>query len=177
MSAVRTAKIVLVGLVGTFGLLTGIDNILDTPTTFEVVRHAMSMDATPPGNRFMGRAITSETLHHLVYWIYWIIIVTELFYAEACAFSAPFASSAHKAPHRPIPPKGRPSPAWPSAFLSTFSASSSSAGNGSKCGKRANGTCRSRPFASLAALDWSLFFFVCPTRVDKFIAPHLGWQQ
>ena len=85
MSAVRTAKIVLVGAVGIFGLLTGIDNILDTSTNFEVVRHVMSMDALPAGNRFAGRAITSEALHHLVYWI---IVVTELFYGSLCIFGA-----------------------------------------------------------------------------------------
>jgi predicted small integral membrane protein len=83
--AVRTAKIFFVGFVGIFGLLTGVDNIIDYSTNFEVVRHIMSMDATPAGNPLMGRAITSETLQQLVYWI---IIVTELFYGSLCIFGA-----------------------------------------------------------------------------------------
>ncbi|HKH80542.1 MAG TPA: DUF2165 domain-containing protein [Methylovirgula sp.] len=85
VDAVRTAKIFFVGFVGLLGLLTAIDNIIDYPTNFEVVRHVMSMDATPPGNRLMGRAITSETLHSLVYWI---IIATELLYGSLCIFGA-----------------------------------------------------------------------------------------
>jgi predicted small integral membrane protein len=84
-NAARTAKIAFVGFVGVFGLLTGIDNIIDYPTNFEVVRHVMSMDATPAGNRLMGRAITSETLHQFAYWI---IIGTELIYASLCIFGA-----------------------------------------------------------------------------------------
>jgi predicted small integral membrane protein len=85
MFAVRTAKIFLVGFVGIFGLLTGIDNVIDYRTNFEVVRHVMSMDALPPGNVLMWRAIASGTLHQLVYWI---IIVTELLYGSLCLFGA-----------------------------------------------------------------------------------------
>lgn len=85
VDAVRTAKIFFVGFVGLFGLLTGIDNIIDYLTNFEVVRHVMSMDATPPGNVFMWRAITNEALHHAAYWI---IILTELLYGSLCIFGA-----------------------------------------------------------------------------------------
>ncbi len=81
----RSAKIFFVGFVGIFGLLTGVDNILDYPTNFAVVQHVMSMDATPAGNRMLGRAITSETLHHL---FYWIIIATEIIYGSICIFGA-----------------------------------------------------------------------------------------
>jgi predicted small integral membrane protein len=82
---VRSAKIVFVGFVGVFGLLTGTDNIIDYRTNFADVQHVMSMDATPPGNKLLGRAITSQTLEDLAYWI---IIATEIFYGSVCIFGA-----------------------------------------------------------------------------------------
>jgi predicted small integral membrane protein len=82
---VRGAKISFVVFVGIFGLIVGFDNIIDYQTNFEVVRHVMSMDTTHPGNRLMWRAITNETLHHLVYWI---IIATELFFGGVSIFGA-----------------------------------------------------------------------------------------
>lgn len=82
---VRTAKILLVAFAGLLGLLTGIDNIVDYPTNFEVVQHVMSMDTTRPGNALMGRALTSDALHRL---FYGSIIATELVYGALCVFGA-----------------------------------------------------------------------------------------
>lgn len=52
--AAQTAKILLVGSVGALGLLSGINNILDYRTNFEVVRHVLYMDALPPGSASLG---------------------------------------------------------------------------------------------------------------------------
>jgi predicted small integral membrane protein len=84
-TAVRTAKIILVGCVGMLGLLVGVDNILDYRTNFEVVRHVMSMDAIPPGSPLMWRAITNPSLHWLAYAI---IIAAELLFGALCLFGA-----------------------------------------------------------------------------------------
>lgn len=81
----RSAKILFVAFVGMLGLLTGADNIIDYPTNFEVVQHVMSMDATHPGNRLLGRAITNENLHHLAYWS---IILVEICYGAICIFGS-----------------------------------------------------------------------------------------
>jgi predicted small integral membrane protein len=82
---VRSAKVLFVGFVGIFGLLTGIDNMLDYQTNFAVVQHVMSMDAIPSGDRLIGRGISSGTLQSLAYWI---IIATEIFYGSLCIFGA-----------------------------------------------------------------------------------------
>ncbi|MGH6819008.1 MAG: DUF2165 family protein [Methylovirgula sp.] len=85
IDAVQTAKIVLVGCVGVLGVLTGIDNILDYRTNFEVVRHVLSMDALPPGSAFAWRAITDPRLQRLAYAA---IIATELLYGSICILGA-----------------------------------------------------------------------------------------
>ncbi|MFZ0728847.1 MAG: DUF2165 domain-containing protein [Methylovirgula sp.] len=85
IEAVRTAKIVLVGCVGVLGVLTGIDNILDYRTNFEVVRHVLSMDALPPRGAFAWRAITDPRLQRLAYAA---IIATELLYGILCILGA-----------------------------------------------------------------------------------------
>jgi predicted small integral membrane protein len=82
---VRLSKILLVSFVGLLGLLTGIDNIVDYQTNFEVVQHVMSMDTTRPGNALMGRAISSDALHRL---FYAGIIAVELVYGSLCVFGA-----------------------------------------------------------------------------------------
>jgi len=81
----RIAKSLLVLSVGLFGLLVGIDNIIDYGTNFEFVRHVMSMDTTFPNNKLMWRAITSEPLHHL---FYWGIIAAELLTGTLCTAGA-----------------------------------------------------------------------------------------
>lgn len=85
MFLVRIAKILLVGCAGVLGLLTGIDNIIDYRTNFEVVRHVMSMDAVPANSVLLWRAITDPALHRL---FYWIIIAIELLYGGLCILGA-----------------------------------------------------------------------------------------
>lgn len=82
---VRMVKIALTVFVGVLGLLTGVDNIVDYGTNFEVVQHVLSMDTTRAGNALMWRAITSDALHRL---FYWAIILTELAYGALCVFGA-----------------------------------------------------------------------------------------
>jgi predicted small integral membrane protein len=83
--AVQTAKIVLVGCVGVLGLLSGIDNILDCRTNFEVVRHVLSMDALTPGGALAWRAITDPRPQGFAYAI---IIATELLYGGLCVLGS-----------------------------------------------------------------------------------------
>lgn len=81
----RLSKILLVLCAGLLGLLTGLDNILDYGTNFEVVRHVMSMDTTGAGEMAMSRAVVSDTLHRL---LYAAIIAAELAYGALCLFGA-----------------------------------------------------------------------------------------
>ncbi|MDQ8698720.1 DUF2165 domain-containing protein [Hyphomicrobium sp. LHD-15] len=64
---VRISKAALTLFLGLFGLLVGIDNILDYGTNFEFVRHVLSMDTTFPNNALLWRAITSDSIHHVAY--------------------------------------------------------------------------------------------------------------
>lgn len=81
----RLSKILLVVCAGLLGLLSGVDNILDYGTNFEVVRHVMSMDTTGAGEMMMSRAIVSDTLHRL---LYAGIIAAELAYGGLCLIGA-----------------------------------------------------------------------------------------
>lgn len=81
----RLSKILLVLCAGLLGLLTGLDNILDYGTNFEVVRHVMSMDTTGAGEMAMSRAVVSDTLHRL---LYAAIIAAELAYGGLCLYGA-----------------------------------------------------------------------------------------
>ena len=81
----RLSKILLVACAGLLGLVTGLGNILDYGTNFEVVRHVMSMDTTGAGEALMARAIVSDTLHRAVYAA---IIGAELVYGGLCLVGA-----------------------------------------------------------------------------------------
>lgn len=81
----RIVKIVLIGTIGLFGLLTGIDNILDYPTNLADVQHVLSMDMLPKSSPLLGRAITSASLQHE---LYDLIIGTELLYGTLCILGA-----------------------------------------------------------------------------------------
>lgn len=95
MDVARGAKIAFVAFVGIFGLLTGIDNIIDYPTNFAVVQHILSMDAIPSGSPLVGRAVTNPTLHTA---FYWIIIASELLFGSLCIFGALRLATAFRAP-------------------------------------------------------------------------------
>jgi len=63
----RLAKALLTFSVGVFGLLVGIDNILDYGTNFVFAQHVLSMDTTFPESTLRWRAITSPWMHHAAY--------------------------------------------------------------------------------------------------------------
>jgi len=64
---VRTAKVLLVLMVGLFSLLVGLDNLMDYGTNYAFVQHVMSMDTVFPTSTLTWRAITSPALHHVAY--------------------------------------------------------------------------------------------------------------
>lgn len=82
---VRLSKAGLTLCLGLFALLVGIDNILDYGTNFAFVEHVLSMDTTFPGNNLMGRAITTDWVHHAAYWL---IIASELAVGVLCLAGA-----------------------------------------------------------------------------------------
>ncbi|OZI61786.1 DUF2165 family protein [Bordetella genomosp. 11] len=62
MIAARYTKAFMVLGLAAFGLLVGIDNIIDYPSNDAFVRHVLSMDTVFPDNALKWRAITSPTL-------------------------------------------------------------------------------------------------------------------
>lgn len=85
MAAIRISKAILVLMVALFCLLVGYNNIVDYGSNFEFTRHVLLMDTTFPGNRLMGRAISSPLLHHGAYWL---IIAGELLAGALCLAGA-----------------------------------------------------------------------------------------
>ncbi|OAI31785.1 hypothetical protein A1351_00075 [Methylosinus sp. R-45379] len=81
----RIAKILLTACAGLLGLVTGLGNIFDYGTNFEVLRHVVSMDTTHADAALMSRAILSDTLQRL---FYAGIIATELAYGALCLYGA-----------------------------------------------------------------------------------------
>lgn len=92
----RLLKIAISVSLGLILLLAASGNVLDYDANFEAVQHILSMDMTPPGP-LKWRAITSPTLHHLVYLF---IIVTEfassalIFYGASILWRARAAEAA-----------------------------------------------------------------------------------
>lgn len=78
-------KIILVGTIGVFGLLTGSDNIVDYPTNLTVVQHVLSMDMLPRSSPLLGRAITNAALQRAAYDL---IIGVELLFGVLCLLGA-----------------------------------------------------------------------------------------
>jgi predicted small integral membrane protein len=62
MIETRIVKIVMVGSLALFAGLVTFDNLTDYQTNYAFARHVLSMDATPPGNALMYRAISSPSL-------------------------------------------------------------------------------------------------------------------
>ncbi|HWK37909.1 MAG TPA: DUF2165 family protein, partial [Hyphomicrobium sp.] len=56
---IRTAKVLLVLMIGLFSLLVGLDNIVDYGTNYAFVQHVMSMDTVFPTSTLTWRAVTS----------------------------------------------------------------------------------------------------------------------
>ncbi len=67
MLMTRLVKIAMVASAALFALLVAFDNLVDYPTNYAFVGHTLSMDTTFPGNRLMGRAITSPLLWQIAY--------------------------------------------------------------------------------------------------------------
>ncbi|MDH4980926.1 DUF2165 domain-containing protein [Hyphomicrobium sp. D-2] len=82
---IRTAKVLLVLLIGLCALLIGLDNIIDYGTNYAFVQHVMSMDTIFPTSTLTWRAITSPLLHHLAYAL---IITAELLTGLICIIGA-----------------------------------------------------------------------------------------
>jgi len=82
---VRSAKVLLVLMIGIFSLLVGLDNIIDYGTNYAFVQHVMAMDTVFPTSTLTWRAITSPTLYHLSYTL---IIAAELLAGILCVIGA-----------------------------------------------------------------------------------------
>jgi predicted small integral membrane protein len=67
MLAARYTKAFMVLALAAFGLLVGIDNIVDYPSNDAFVRHVLSMDTVFPDNALRWRAITSPGLQTAAY--------------------------------------------------------------------------------------------------------------
>jgi predicted small integral membrane protein len=81
----RLSKAALTFFAGVFGLLVGVDNIIDYGTNFAFVQHVLSMDTTFTGNALLWRSITSEWVHHAAYAL---IIAAELAVGLLCVAGA-----------------------------------------------------------------------------------------
>ena len=73
--AIRLSKILFALSAALFGVLTGVNNILDYPVNFAAVQHTLMMDTTYPDHNSMWRAVEAPVLHHLAFSL---IIATEL---------------------------------------------------------------------------------------------------
>jgi predicted small integral membrane protein len=62
MIAARYTKAVMILGLAAFGLLVGMDNIIDYPSNYVFVQHVLSMDTVFPDNTLKWRAITSPGL-------------------------------------------------------------------------------------------------------------------
>ena len=63
----RVCKALMVGAVALYMAVVTYNNIADYGSNLAFVQHVLSMDTTFPGNRLMGRAITSPAVHHAFY--------------------------------------------------------------------------------------------------------------
>jgi predicted small integral membrane protein len=64
---IRYSKMLLAAALGALILLVAINNVTDYNTNYEVVSHVMSMDQVPPDSPLGWRAVTSPTLHRMLY--------------------------------------------------------------------------------------------------------------
>ena len=71
---IRLSKVLLVAMLAAFALLVAWDNVVDYGTNYTLVQHVMSMDTIFPDSVLRSRAITDETVWHIVYAV---IIATE----------------------------------------------------------------------------------------------------
>jgi predicted small integral membrane protein len=77
----RLAKTVLVFSIALYTTLIALDNLTDSDSNYQFVRHVLMMDSTFPSNHAMWRALNSPVIHSL---FYWMIIVWELLSSAVC---------------------------------------------------------------------------------------------
>jgi predicted small integral membrane protein len=99
---VRASKLLLVAGIALFYTLVVFNNLTDFDSNYAFVKHVLSMDSTFPGNRGMGRALTSPGLQLAFYLsiIAWESVTTMLLWWGAArlfgALRGP-AAAFHKA--------------------------------------------------------------------------------
>src|ERR1700722_11761049 len=81
----RLTKTVLVFSIALYTTLIALDNLTDSDSNYQFVRHVLMMDSTYPSNHAMWRAIDSPVIHSL---FYWMIIVWELLSSAVCCCGA-----------------------------------------------------------------------------------------
>lgn len=69
MKTVRLSKIAMTSMLASLAFMLMLNNILDYGSNYTFVQHVLSMDSTFPSNSLMYRAVTSETLWNLSYWV------------------------------------------------------------------------------------------------------------
>jgi predicted small integral membrane protein len=65
--ALRVSKAVLVLAIALFYTILVLNNITDSGSNYEFVRHVLTMDSTLPGNHLMWRAVNSPLVHTALY--------------------------------------------------------------------------------------------------------------
>ena len=65
---IRWTKLLLLAAVALYYTFVVLDNLTDFDSNYQFVRHVLLMDSTFAGNREMGRAIHSPTVHLIFYW-------------------------------------------------------------------------------------------------------------
>lgn len=81
MVITRISKAMLVAAMGLYAGLVAFGNLTDYGSNFAFVSHVLTMDTIFPDATIGYRAITSELIHHIAYWL---IIITEVLVAVFC---------------------------------------------------------------------------------------------
>ena len=106
----RVAKSLLVAAVALYMGVVAYNNIVDYGSNLAFVQHVLSMDTTFPGNRLLGRAITSPFVHHL---FYASIILWETLSTLSLAWAALLLWRSRNLPQ----PLARPAKSWAAIAL------------------------------------------------------------
>ncbi|POA20501.1 hypothetical protein C1886_08860 [Pseudomonas sp. FW300-N1A1] len=78
---IRRSKILIVLMVGIFGLTTLVNNFTDYTSYYEYIGQILSMSTTEGNESRRYRAVTSGLFHHR---FYWMIITLETIYTVFC---------------------------------------------------------------------------------------------
>ena len=77
----RAAKTALVFGVALYSTLVVFNNLSDSDSNYQFIRHVLMMDSTFPGNRAMWRALHNPAWHAA---FYWTIVLSEAAIAALC---------------------------------------------------------------------------------------------